>query len=106
VFKAGPQAKGLITVEEDSFLSEDPKTSTGLDEAVIMLIVGLNLENSATGATLGLYIKPLRAAMAPGTNKPSHGMPNPCWKGGFTALQPRELGPVHCGGRLGTVCPR
>jgi hypothetical protein len=44
-------------VFRDLFLREDPKTSTGLDGAVIMLIVGLELENSATGATLGLYIK-------------------------------------------------
>jgi hypothetical protein len=88
-------SEGLFAVEEDLFLSEDSRAWTGLEGVVIMLIVGLDLENSAPGATLGLYIKPLRAAMAPGTNKPPYGMPNPCWKGGSAALRRRELGPVH-----------
>jgi hypothetical protein len=59
-----------------------------------MLIAGLDLEDGAPGATLGLYIKPqTRPRWPPAqTSHPLDGMLNPCRKGGFAAL--RELGPV------------
>jgi hypothetical protein len=43
------------------------------------------------GGDFGFIHKASEGRDGPDTNKPPHGMPNPCWKGGFTALRPREL---------------
>jgi hypothetical protein len=52
-------AGGQVTSEEDVFLSGDPQVcSEGLDGGMDVLIRGLDLEDGASGANLGLYIKP------------------------------------------------